>query len=69
MSKGNFYLRLAERAFWTGVQAALALVTVDIFNVTAVWVTPIALALAIVKGFVAKMVGDPNSPALGPTGV
>jgi hypothetical protein len=50
-------LDLAERAAWTGVQAALGLVAVEAADLPAWWAVPIALAAAAAKGWAAGHVG------------
>ncbi|MFJ2249457.1 hypothetical protein ACIQGT_40415 [Streptomyces sp. NPDC093108] len=48
----------AERAGWTGVQAALGILIVDLANIDLWWAAPIGLVLASAKGWVAgRLVG------------
>lgn len=63
-----FKWRLLERVLWTAVQAGLGLVTVEAFDLPAVYVPIVAAVLSVVKGYVAKRVGDPNDPATLPAG-
>lgn len=63
-----FKWRLFERVLWTAVQAGLGLVTVEMFDLPAVYVPIVASVLAVVKGYVARRVGDPNDPATLPAG-
>lgn len=65
----EFWLKWLERVLWTAVQAALGLVTVDLFDLPTAWVPVIATALAAVKGWVARRVGDPQEPSTLPWGV
>lgn len=56
------YLKdLLERMFWTGAEAAVAIVSVDSLDIPKTWVIPIAIVLAMVKGVIAKHVGDDDS--------
>lgn len=51
-------LDLAERAGWTGAEAALGLVVVELADLPVWWAAPAALLLASAKGWVAgKLVG------------
>lgn len=55
---------IAERTFWTAAQAFLAVfVATDMSTVKSAGVAALAAALAVVKGFAATKVGDPNSAA------
>lgn len=65
----TFYLKLAERVFWTAVQAGLGIVTVEALDVPVAYAGVIAAVLAVVKGFVARRVGNPNEPSTLPWGV
>lgn len=65
----EFYVKLAERVFWTAAQAGLAVVITALTGISAAWVAPVATLLAVVKGFVARKVGDPQSPATLPWGI
>ncbi|QFQ97468.1 hypothetical protein F9278_15995 [Streptomyces phaeolivaceus] len=53
----KFVLDLAERAGWTGAEAALGLVVVDLANVPVWWAAPVALVAASAKSWVAKHLG------------
>ena len=53
----TFLLDLGERAGWTGAEAALGLVVVELGDLPVWWAAPIALAAASAKGWVAKRVG------------
>lgn len=56
------YLKdLAERMFWTGAEAAVAVISVDTADIPKTWVIPIAIALAAIKGVIAKHVGNGDS--------
>ncbi|MFF9074938.1 hypothetical protein ACF1FX_27075 [Streptomyces sp. NPDC014646] len=50
-------LDLIERAGWTGVQAALGLVVVELADLSVWWAAPAALVLASAKGWVAGRLG------------
>lgn len=63
----KYLLDLGERMFWTGAQAALALVSIEAFDQSKWWVVPVAIALAGVKGFVARKVGSPDSASTVPS--
>lgn len=56
MSK-QLLLDLGERAGWTGAQAALGLVVVELADLPVWWAAPLALALASAKGWVAGRLG------------
>jgi len=62
----KFLKDLAERMFWTGAQAALAIVSVDALDIPQTYVIPIAIALAFIKGIVAKHVGNSDSASTVP---
>lgn len=47
----------AERAGWTGAQAALGVAIADLANIPVWWAAPIGLALAAAKGWVAGRLG------------
>ena len=64
-----FRLKLAERVLWTAAQAGLGLLTVEVLDVPVAWAPVVATVLAAVKGYVARRVGDPQSPATLPWGV
>lgn len=65
-----FYTKLAENVLVSYLYAAVLLLTADnadYLNVgflKGVALAAIPAALAVVKGFLAKQVGDPNSPSL-----
>ncbi|MFB6943179.1 hypothetical protein ACFWGL_17205 [Streptomyces sp. NPDC060286] len=50
-------LDLAERAGWTGAQAALGLLVVELADVPVWWAAPAALALSSAKGWIAGRLG------------
>lgn len=50
-------LDLAERAGWTGAQAALGLTVTELADIPVWWAAPVALALASVKSWVAGHLG------------
>ena len=65
----SFYIKLAERMFWTAAEAAVAVVTVEQFDLPSYLIMPAATVLAAIKGFVARKVGTKNDPATLPAGV
>lgn len=60
------YAKLLERVGWTAAQAGLGLVTVEVLDIPAAWAPIVATALAVVKGIVAKKVGNKDTYALLP---
>lgn len=48
---------LLERSGWTGVQASLALLIVDVAEIDVWWAAPVGLALAAAKSWVGGHVG------------
>lgn len=62
----RFWLDLAERVGWTAAQVILAGVTVEAFDLPGWAVAPAAAVLAIVKGLVARHVGNPDSASTLP---
>lgn len=64
MSKA-YLADLAERCFWTALQAFLSVFTVtDVSTAKAGGVAAAAAVLALLKGVAAKRFGDPDSAAL-----
>ncbi|MFI6862652.1 hypothetical protein ACIBKZ_22615 [Streptomyces sp. NPDC050421] len=68
----------AERAGWTGAQAALGVAITDLADIPVWWAAPIGLALAAAKSWVAGRLGRKGTastlpaaadPASHPTGV
>ncbi|MFD4786605.1 hypothetical protein ACFWN1_05885 [Streptomyces sp. NPDC058459] len=53
----KFILDLAERAGWTGAEAALGLTIVELGDLPVWWAAPAALLAASAKAWVAKHVG------------
>lgn len=68
-STKSFRWKLLERVFWTAVQAGLGLITVEVFDLPAAYAPLVATALAVVKGYVARRVGDSEDPSTLPAGV
>lgn len=60
----TFWKDWAERVAWTALQAALGLVTVEMFDLPLWAAPPLATGLAAAKGFVAQHVGNPDSASL-----
>ncbi|MFJ2701897.1 hypothetical protein ACIO3R_01695 [Streptomyces sp. NPDC087428] len=50
-------LDMGERAAWTGAQAAVGLVAVEVADLPVWWAAPAALVLAAGKGWVAGRLG------------
>lgn len=46
------YMDVAERAGWTGAEAALAVAIVELADVSLWWAAPLALTLAAAKSWV-----------------
>lgn len=57
----RFLADLSERVLWTAVQAGLGIITVESLHVPTAYAALVAAALAIVKGWVARHVGDKDS--------
>ncbi|WP_435209536.1 hypothetical protein [Streptomyces sp. bgisy034] len=53
----NFLLDLSERAGWTGAEAVLGLVVVELGDLPVWWAAPAALVAAAAKSWVAKRLG------------
>lgn len=56
-----------ERVAWTAAQAAVGVVVVEVNDLDQWWVFPIAAALAGLKGFIAKKVGNSDSASTVPS--
>lgn len=52
-----------EKGGWTLAQVAIAAVPVDLWGVPAEWVPLITAGLALLKGFLARKVGNPENAA------
>lgn len=52
---------LFERVAWTAIQAGLGLVTVESLHVSTAYAALVAAALAVVKGAVARRIGNADS--------
>lgn len=60
------YLKdLIERVVWTAAQAGVGVLIVANTNTPTAYAAVFAAGLALVKGFVAKKVGNPDSAAIG----
>ena len=55
---------LLERVVWTAVQAGVGVAAAEVAGVDAWWGVAAATALAVVKGWVAKHVGNSESASL-----
>ncbi|MFE2044336.1 hypothetical protein ACFXAZ_26115 [Streptomyces sp. NPDC059477] len=62
----KYLLDLGERAGWTGAQAAIGLVVVELADVPVWWAAPVALALASAKGWIAGRLGHPGTASTLP---
>jgi len=62
------YLKdLIERTVWTAAQAGLAVLAVNAADWENEWAIAIAAGLAVLKGIVARQVGDSNSASTVPS--
>lgn len=52
---------LASRAAWTALQAALGVLTVEVFNLPTELAPIVAVALSALKSYVATKVGNPDT--------
>lgn len=63
----KFLKDLVERALWTAAEAVVAVVTTEVADLdTGVYAPLIATGLAVVKGFIAKHVGNKESASTAP---
>jgi hypothetical protein len=60
----KFWLDWSERVAWTAAQAAVGLFTIEMLDLPGELVPVAAAALAAVKGFIAKQVGNRDSASL-----
>jgi hypothetical protein len=60
----KFLVDLAERVGWTAAEAAISVAIVAMTPLQDWWVAPLTAGLSLVKGWIAKHVGDPSSAAL-----
>jgi hypothetical protein len=58
---------IIERTFWTAIQAGLAVVTVDMFDLPKVWIPVVAIGLAALKSIAATQVGVKGSASTLPS--
>ena len=65
MSK-RYLIDFGERVFWTCVQAAAGVATVEIADWDYTWVPVIASLLAIVKAAAARNIGNRDSASTAP---
>ena len=66
MSK-TFLVDMLERVFWTALQAGIGVISVEQWDLPEAWIVVIAFGLAVIKSFVAKQIGDPNSASTAPS--
>ncbi|MEU9400529.1 hypothetical protein [Streptomyces sp. NPDC048242] len=64
----KFILDLAERAGWTGAEAALGLAVADLSGLPVWWAAPVALLAASAKAWVATRVGRKGTASTLPAG-
>ncbi|WP_299542004.1 hypothetical protein [uncultured Streptomyces sp.] len=64
--QNKLLLDLAERAGWTGAQAALGLAVTELADIPVWWAAPVALALSSAKGWVAGRLGRPGTASTLP---
>ncbi|MBL3670820.1 hypothetical protein JL475_33655 [Streptomyces sp. M2CJ-2] len=64
----RFLLDLSERAGWTGAEAALGLVVVEVGDLPVWWAAPVALVAASAKAWVAKQLGRKGTASTLPAG-
>ncbi|MFD7429064.1 hypothetical protein ACFV6Z_18755 [Streptomyces sp. NPDC059818] len=62
-------LDLAERAGWTGAQAALGLAVTELADIPVWWAAPVALALASAKSWIAGRLGRKGTASTLPATV
>lgn len=62
----QFWFDLAERVLWTALQAALGLLSVELFDLPQWAALPVAAGLAFVKGWVARRIGALDTAATLP---
>jgi hypothetical protein len=58
--QSTFWRDLTERVLWTAVQAGVAVVTVEQFDLPAIYVPIFGACLAALKGAIAKTVVSPE---------
>lgn len=68
MNARTLLLDAAERAGWTGAQAALGVLTTDLANIPVWWAVPVALALSSAKGWIAGRLGRKGTASTLPAG-
>lgn len=65
----SFVLDLAERAGWTGAEAALGVIAVEASGLSAWWAAPVALIAAAAKAWAARRVGRKGTASTLPAAV
>lgn len=60
---------LAERAGWTGAQAALGVAAADVADIPLWWAVPVALVLSSAKSWVAGRLGRKGTASTLPASV
>lgn len=61
-------LDMGERAGWTGAEAAVSLVAVEVADLPVWWAAPAALVLAAAKGAIAGRLGRKGTASTLPAG-
>lgn len=64
----SFWKDWLERVGWTLAQVVLGVLIVETADLPYWWVVPLTSVLSMLKGLVARKVGDPDSAALGGNG-
>lgn len=65
----QYALDLAERAGWTGAEAALGMAITELADIPLWWAAPAALVLAAVKGRIAGYLGRKGTASTLPAAV
>ena len=61
MKISKYQSDLLERVFWTAAQAAVAVFAIHAASIDPLWAVPVASTLAVVKGLIAKRIGENNA--------
>lgn len=54
-------LDVAERVMWTAIEAVIAVLAVHTADLDPMWVAPATAGLALIKGLIAKHIGEPSA--------
>jgi hypothetical protein len=66
MSK-TFIVDLLERVFWTALQATVGVLSAVQWDLDEFWIVVIAFGLSVLKGVIAKNIGNPDSASTAPS--